>query len=209
MLSSSSPSTVHSGATIAHASLTTAIGVINLFGTARGLLALALPNEPYPNAEASVRRLCGSSAATIREDEIALAPALTQLAAYFAGTLRAFDLPLDPHGTPFQRRVWDAVAAVPYGETRSYGEIARAIGQPLAVRAVGAANGANPLALLIPCHRVIGSDGKLHGYGGGLDTKRQLLALERATQEARPYAPDVFVPDRTRANRWPGPGTTR
>ncbi len=169
---------------IAHASLTTAIGVINLFGTARGLLALALPNEPYPNAEASVRRLCGTGAVTIREDEIVLAPALTQLTAYFAGMLRAFDLPLDPRGTPFQRRVWDAVAAVPYGETRSYGEIARAIGQPLAVRAVGAANGANPLALIIPCHRIIGSDGKLHGYGGGLDTKRQLLALERGARHA-------------------------
>jgi len=181
MLSSNSPSTAHSRTAIAHASLTTPIGVINLFGTERGLLALALPNESYPNAEASVRRLCGR-AATIHEDELALAPALTQLAAYFAGTLRAFDLPLDPRGTPFQRRVWDAVAAVPYGETRSYGAIARAIGQPLAVRAVGAANGANPLALIIPCHRIIGSDGTLHGYGGGLDTKRQLLALERGTR---------------------------
>ncbi len=164
---------------IAHAALTTPIGVINLFGTERGLLALALPNEPYPNAVASAHRLFGSDAATIREDETVLAAALAQLAAYFAGTLRAFDLPLDPRGTPFQRRVWDAVAAVPYGETRSYGAIARAIGQPLAVRAVGAANGANPLALIIPCHRIIGADGKLHGYGGGLDTKRQLLALER------------------------------
>jgi len=184
MLSSSSPLTAHSRTAVAHASLTTPIGVINLFGTARGLLALALPSEPRAAAEVSVRRLLGSGAAIIREDETVLAPALTQLAAYFAGTLRAFDLPLDPRGTPFQRRVWDAVAAVPYGETRSYGEIARAIGHARAVRAVGAANGANPLALIIPCHRVIGSDGKLHGYGGGLDTKRQLLALERGALRA-------------------------
>ncbi len=130
MPSSSSPSIAHSRTAIAHASLTTAIGVINLFGTARGLLALALPNEPYPNAEASARRLCGKGAVTIGDDETVLAPALTQLAAYFAGTLRAFDLPLDPRGTPFQRRVW---APLPPSPTARRARTAR-LPAPLASR---------------------------------------------------------------------------
>lgn len=98
--------------------------------------------------------------------------------AYFAGTLRAFDLPLAPRGTPFQRRVWDALRAIPYGRTASYADIARRIGQPKAVRAVGAANGRNPIAIVIPCHRVIGADGTLTGYAGGLARKEALLALE-------------------------------
>lgn len=102
-----------------------------------------------------------------------------QLAAYFAGELERFDLPLAPAGTGFQRRVWDAVAAVPYGATASYSEIATAVGRPGACRAVGAANGRNPLAIVIPCHRVIGSAGALTGYGGGLERKRALLDLER------------------------------
>lgn len=104
--------------------------------------------------------------------------AAEQLSAYFAGELREFQLPLDPQGTPFQQRVWAAVAAIPYGSTMSYRAIAKQIGAPRAVRAVGAANGANPLAIIIPCHRVIGSDGTLTGYGGGLPMKRALLAFE-------------------------------
>ena len=88
-------------------------------------------------------------------------------------------MPLAPEGTPFQRRVWDALLEIPYGETTSYGEIARRIGQPQASRAVGLANGSNPLPIIIPCHRVIGSNGSLTGYGGGLPIKQQLLALER------------------------------
>ena len=103
-----------------------------------------------------------------------------QLDAYFAGDLTAFDLPLAPGGTAFQLSVWRALRAIPYGETVSYGAIARAIGRPGASRAVGAANGANPLPIVVPCHRVIGSTGKLTGFGGGLDTKAALLALERA-----------------------------
>lgn len=107
-----------------------------------------------------------------------LAEAARQLLAYFAGELRRFELPLEPEGTAFERRVWDAVAAIPYGDTRSYAEIARAVGSPGAARAVGAANGANPLPILIPCHRVVGSNGALTGYGGGLELKRRLLDLE-------------------------------
>lgn len=103
---------------------------------------------------------------------------IRQLREYLAGKRDEFDLPLVPQGTEFQREVWRAVAAIPYGETRSYGDIARQIGRVDAVRAVGAANGQNPLPIVIPCHRVIGSDGRLTGYGGGLPLKKSLLELE-------------------------------
>jgi methylated-DNA-[protein]-cysteine S-methyltransferase len=104
--------------------------------------------------------------------------AVEQLNAYFAGQLREFDLPLDLQGTPFQLGVWRALRDIPYGETISYGELARRIGTPKGSRAVGLANGANPIAIVVPCHRVIGSNGKLTGYGGGLGNKETLLALE-------------------------------
>ena len=103
---------------------------------------------------------------------------MRQLDEYFAGTRREFDLPLAPDGTPFQLRVWQALQTIPYGGTWSYRELAAAVGNVQAVRAVGLANGRNPLPIVIPCHRVIGSDGSLTGYGGGLPTKRSLLALE-------------------------------
>lgn len=112
-------------------------------------------------------------------DDHVLLEGVRQLRAYFGGELRHFDLPLDPQGTEFQRRVWMKLLTIPYGETRSYAEIAGAVGSPKAVRAVGAANGSNPIAIVIPCHRVIGSNGKLTGYGGGLPLKQRLLALER------------------------------
>ncbi len=102
-----------------------------------------------------------------------------QLRAYFVGELEAFDLPLTPVGTPFQLAVWRRLCDIPYGETISYGELARRLGNPNASRAVGLANGANPIPIVIPCHRVIGSNGKLTGYGGGLPIKEKLLALER------------------------------
>jgi methylated-DNA-[protein]-cysteine S-methyltransferase len=104
--------------------------------------------------------------------------AAKQLNEYFAGERQHFDLPLHPIGTPFQVSVWNALAKIPYGATISYGEMARRIGQPQAVRAVGAANGRNPIPIVLPCHRVIGADGSLTGFGGGLPTKRFLLALE-------------------------------
>jgi methylated-DNA-[protein]-cysteine S-methyltransferase len=115
-------------------------------------------------------------------------PAAVQLSEYFAGTRRTFDVRLAPQGTPFQRRVWDAVAAIRYGETRSYGAIAAAIGSPNAVRAVGAANGQNPWPIVVPCHRVIGADGSLTGYGGGLRVKRALLEFERGIPWRGPTA---------------------
>lgn len=104
--------------------------------------------------------------------------ALRQLDAYFQGERTAFDLPLSPQGTAFQRAVWDGLLAIPYGRTITYGELARQLGRPQSVRAVGAAVGRNPLSILIPCHRVIGADGSLTGYAGGLDRKRALLELE-------------------------------
>ena len=102
-----------------------------------------------------------------------------QLDEYFRGSRREFDLPVAPAGTPFQLRAWQALQDIPYGATCSYGEQARAMGRPRAVRAVGAANGRNPIAIVIPCHRVIGRDGRLTGYGGGLDVKQYLLELEQ------------------------------
>lgn len=107
-----------------------------------------------------------------------LAEAARQLRAYFAGKLQAFDLPLDGGGTEFQRGVWRALVSIPYAATCSYGDIARRIGSPTASRAVGAANGKNPLAIVVPCHRVIGASGALTGYGGGVPAKRWLLAHE-------------------------------
>ena len=103
-----------------------------------------------------------------------------QLTAYFAGQLRTFDLPLAPQGTPFQLQVWQTLPEIPYGQTRTYTQIAEMIGRPRAVRAVGAANGANPLPILVPCHRVIGANGSLTGFGGGLAAKSYLLGLESA-----------------------------
>lgn len=107
-----------------------------------------------------------------------LEAAKQQLAEYFAGEREAFQLPLAPSGTPFQQRVWQELCGIPLGETRSYGQIAAAIGRPSASRAVGAANGANPIGIIVPCHRVVGADGTLTGYAGGLDRKRWLLARE-------------------------------
>ena len=109
-----------------------------------------------------------------------LMEAARQLQAYFAGQLREFQLPLDVQGTDFRKRVWGQVAAIPYGETRSYLQISKALGSPGAVRAVGAANGANPVPIVVPCHRVIGAKGSLVGYGGGLALKKRLLELEGA-----------------------------
>lgn len=109
-----------------------------------------------------------------------LATAARQLDEYFAGRRREFDLPLAPHGTPFQLRVWAALRTIPHGATVSYGELARRLGMTNGSRAVGLANGANPLPIVVPCHRVIGSDGSLTGFGGGLETKRRLLELEGA-----------------------------
>ncbi len=116
-----------------------------------------------------------------RRNDEAFSGVARQLAEYFAGARRAFDIEIVLTGTPFQLEVWGALQQIPYGEVRSYADIARRIGRPRAVRAVGAANGANPIPIVVPCHRVIGSSGALTGFGGGLTVKRRLLELEGAT----------------------------
>ncbi|GAB2714994.1 methylated-DNA--[protein]-cysteine S-methyltransferase [Streptomyces bullii] len=119
-------------------------------------------------------------------DDTPFAAAVEQLRAYFAGELREFTLDLRLAGTPFQRRVWQELRRIPYGETRSYGHLADALGNPAASRAVGLANGRNPVGIIVPCHRVVGADGSLTGYGGGLDRKRRLLHFERGAGSANP-----------------------
>ena len=145
----------------------TPIGALRLDAEDGALVAVYLPGGAPP-----------SIAAEERPGDPVLAAAARQLEDYFAGRRTAFELPLRPRGTAFQRAVWDALRAIPPGETRSYGEIARAVGRPAAVRAVGAANGRNPLAIVVPCHRVIGAGGTLTGYAGGLEAKRWLLEHE-------------------------------
>lgn len=121
----------------------------------------------------------GEPASHWRENPAALAETVRQLRAYFARELRDFNLPLAPAGTPFQLRVWRELRNIPYGQTISYGELARRVGSPNGSRAVGLANGANPISIVVPCHRVIGGNGKLTGYGGGLENKQLLLTLEQ------------------------------
>ena len=116
---------------------------------------------------------------TFERDDLAFVDVRSQLEAYFAGDLTTFELNLTPRGTPFQLRVWAALRGITYGSTRTYGQLATELGDPRGPRAVGLANGRNPIAIIIPCHRVIGSDGRLTGYGGGLDRKQWLLEHER------------------------------
>ncbi len=130
---------------------------------------------------AGLRRIVLAPEAPPRAPGEELAEAHRQLTEYFAGARRSFTLRLAPDGTPFQHEVWALLRAIPYGETRSYGELAQALGKPGAARAVGSANGRNPLPIVVPCHRVIQTGGKLGGYAFGLDCKRGLLALERET----------------------------
>jgi methylated-DNA-[protein]-cysteine S-methyltransferase len=126
-----------------------------------------------------VLSFAGQPKETWRQDATPFRQVIEQLNAYFAGELREFSITLDPEGTPFQTRVWRELERIPYGETISYGQLAQRVGNPKACRAVGLANGSNPISIIVPCHRVIGSNGKLTGYGGGLPIKQHLLALER------------------------------
>ncbi len=144
------------------------IGPLTLAGTGRTLTHLLMADHAHAPDRSGWQR-----------DETAFADAITQLGAYFAGELTDFDLAYDLAGTEFQRRVWSALLTIPYGETRSYGQLAAQIGAPSASRAVGLANGRNPISIIVPCHRVIGSNGSLTGYGGGVQRKQALLDLER------------------------------
>lgn len=151
---------------VRHATMDSPIGTLGLELTDRGLARVLFEHELN---EGGMRG---------EADPVALAPWTERLRAYFEGERPDFDLPLDVVGTPFQRRVWQGLSGIPYGATWTYAELAAFIGRPSAARAVGAANGKNPLPVVVPCHRVLGAKGKLTGYSGGLDIKRRLLALE-------------------------------
>jgi methylated-DNA-[protein]-cysteine S-methyltransferase len=135
-----------------------------------------------------------------RRDDGPFADARAQLGEYFAGERTEFDLPLAPDGTEFQRRVWDELRAIPYGETRSYAELARALGKPGAARAVGSANARNPITVIVPCHRVIGSSGDLAGFSGGVERKRLLLDLEATGEAPKFYTAAARPPSRREAS---------
>lgn len=124
-----------------------------------------------------------------------------QLGEYFAGRRKSFTIPLDLRGTPFQRNVWESLLAIPFGETRKYGELARQLGNPQAARAVGAATGKNPVSIVVPCHRVIGATGELTGFAGGLDAKRRLLALEQKRSGPSSAGQAVELNHRTASGR--------
>ncbi len=167
-----------------HYILKSPLGPLTLVATEQVLTGLYFPDHPHaPAAESfgtalSDADLHGAEVLTLSRD---------QVREYFAGKRRDFDLPLAPQGTEFQHRVWAALRDIPFGQTRSYGEIAKTIEAPKASRAVGMANGRNPLAIIVPCHRVIGSDGSITGYSGGQQRKRELLERERSQEGASPW----------------------
>lgn len=149
------------------------VGTLTLVADATGLAAILWPND------SATRVPLGPL--TEDPNHPILTQAATQLSEYFAGKRQTFTLPLSFHGTPFQQKVWQALLTIPFGQTRTYAQIARQIGSPEAVRAVGAANGKNPISIVAPCHRVIGANGKLTGFAGGMAAKAKLLDLENGT----------------------------
>lgn len=162
--------------TLYYSRMDSTIGRLNLTASEKGLLALEFDRGQFPPD--------GSRDAVWDRSSGKTKPFTGELDEYFAGRRRRFTFPLDLRGTAFQLKCWEALLAIPYGETRTYADIARAIGQPLAFRAVGMANHRNPIAIVVPCHRVIACDGTLCGYGGGLEVKRKLLELEGALTRA-------------------------
>lgn len=163
--------------TYASRTMPSPVGRLTLVASDTGLAAVLWEND---NPKRVPLAIMGEDAShpVLRDAE-------RQLKEYFAGTRTTFDLPLDFHGTKFQKLVWAALLAIPFGQTRSYGEIAQALGNPGASRAVGAANGRNPISIIAPCHRVIGASGKLTGFAGGLEAKARLLALEAKSMQTR------------------------
>lgn len=156
-----------------HAVLDSPVGPLTVVAAADGLIGV------YFEGHLRLPDAAGFGPRAESADDPTLTAAADQLAGYFAGTRTAFDLPLAPVGNPFQRRVWDLLRQIPYGQTRSYGQLARRLGDVGLARAVGSANGANPLSIVVPCHRVVGTDGTLTGYAGGVARKRLLLDLEQ------------------------------
>ena len=157
---------------LTHVTIGSPIGALTLVAAGDGLAGLYMEVHRHGPGPAGLGR-AGDPAAE------PFAAAARQLEAYFAGRLTRFSLPLSPRGTEFQRQVWAALLEIPYGQTVTYGQLAAGLGRAAASRAVGLANGRNPISIVVPCHRVIGSDGSLTGYGGGLDRKRYLLDLEQ------------------------------
>jgi O-6-methylguanine DNA methyltransferase len=162
------------------------IGTMLCASTDAGLAFLQLPRASGRGLAGWLR--CWAPGASLQEAYAPNREAIAQIREYLEGKRDGFDLAVDLRGTPFQRAVWEALRRIPYGETRSYAEVARAVRRPRSVRPVGAANGANPVPLVVPCHRVVATGGKLGGYGGGLALKKRLLALERA----RPRGGDLL-----------------
>ena len=172
------------------AGLESPVGRLTLVASDQGLAAVLWENDPPRRVRLDI---VGEDA-----DHPVLTAAATQLTEYFAGERTEFTLALDPVGTPFQQRVWNALRTIPFGETRTYSDIARQIGRPAATRAVGAANGRNPLSIIAPCHRVIGADGALTGFAGGLGVKARLLALEHGMSPRRGAAHAAATSERSR-----------
>jgi methylated-DNA-[protein]-cysteine S-methyltransferase len=156
------------------------VGKLKLVAGEKGLVAILWEND-------NPRRVVLGD---LREDDRQpiLVEAERQLKEYFEGKRRGFSIPLDMRGTPFQQSVWEALLAIPFGETRSYGQLAKQLGKPTAMRAVGAANGRNPISIVVPCHRVIGSSGKLTGFAGGLEAKEHLLKIESKSKSGLHYS---------------------
>jgi methylated-DNA-[protein]-cysteine S-methyltransferase len=159
----------------AHTVMDSPIGPLTLVGVDGALTGVYMDRQRYRPADETFGD----------RDHAPFADAITQLGDYFAGRLREFDLPLALAGTAFQRQVWHLLMSIPYGRTVTYGELARRLGRPSAARAVGLANGHNPISVIVPCHRVVGATGDLTGYGGGLDRKRHLLDFERDNSARR------------------------
>ena len=163
--------------TLSISTMDSPVGELTLIASAEGLRAVLWPNDRPDRV-----RIGDTSGGGEAADEI-LVRTQTQLAEYFDGTRTAFDLPLDPQGTAFQREAWQVLRTIPFGETMTYGEQAAHVGGPQKARAVGAANGRNPISIVVPCHRVVGSTGSLTGFAGGLDAKSWLLQHERSVLE--------------------------
>jgi methylated-DNA-[protein]-cysteine S-methyltransferase len=156
--------------TLSYKEMESPVGKLKLIASSDALVAVLWERERPDRVKLE--------AAKLDRRQPILCEAERQLVEYFAGSRTQFDLPLEPRGTEFQRKIWQALRAIPFGQTRSYLDLAKAVGSPRAVRAVGAANGKNPLSIVVPCHRVIGADGRLVGFAGGVENKAKLLALE-------------------------------